>query len=266
MSVLASITSLALAGERVGDFALIDNQGTQHHMSWYNDQNAVVILPHAIGSTDLDALSRLQQVEETYAEQGAVFFLMNPGIETDREAVSNDLASLGSELPVLMDDAQLVTEALGITRLDEAVVYDPKSFELIFRGPVGAELEASLARLLDGSDDSLLTVATTGVGIEYTGAGSDAAPSYITDVAPIIKENCANCHREGGIAPFAMDSKLALQGWSPMIREVVMTKRMPPGQIDTKVSHKMKNQMNLSDADMQTLVRWVNAGSPGRRR
>ena len=39
-----------------------------------------------------------------------------------------------------MDDAQLVTEALGITRLDEAVVYNPKSFELVYRGPVGAEL------------------------------------------------------------------------------------------------------------------------------
>ena len=262
MSVLSSITSLALAGERVGDFALIDNQGTQHHMSWYNDQNAVVILPHAIGSTDSDALTKFQQMKETFASQGAIFFLMNPGIETDREAVSSDLTSLGSTLPVLMDDAQLVTEALGITRLDEAVIYNPKSFELIYRGPLGSQLEASLTRLLEGSDDSILTVATSGTEIAYTGAGADKTPSYLSDVAPIIKENCANCHREGGIAPFAMDSKLALQGWSPMIREVVMTKRMPPGQIDTKVSHKMKNQMNLSDAEMQTLVRWVNAGSP----
>jgi hypothetical protein len=47
-----------------------------------------------------------------------------------------------------------------------------------------------------------------------------------------------------------------------MIREVVMTKRMPPGQIDSRVSHNMKNEMNLTDAEMQTLVRWVNAGSP----
>jgi hypothetical protein len=59
-----------------------------------------------------------------------------------------------------------------------------------------------------------------------------------------------------------MDSKLALQGWSPMIREVVMTKRMPPGQLDNKVGHRTKNMMNLTDAEIQTLVRWVNAGSP----
>ena len=95
-----------------------------------------------------------------------------------------------------MDDAQLVTEALGITRLDEAVVYNPKSFELVYRGPVGAELESALQRTLDGSDDSLITIATNGIEIKYTGAGADRIPSYVADVAPVIKENCATCHRE----------------------------------------------------------------------
>ena len=259
---LASTTSAIFAGDRIGDFALIDNQGTQHHMAWYDDQNAVVILPQANGATDASALSDLEDLKESYADQGVVFFLINPGMETDREAVSQDLASMGVELPVLMDDAQLVAEALGFTRLDEAVVYNPKSFELIYRGPTGSDLEAAVLRALEGSDHSLVTMTTDGSEIEYSGVGADKVPSYVADVAPVIKENCATCHREGGIAPFAMDSKLALQGWSPMIREVVMTKRMPPGQIDTKVSHKMKNQMNLSDAEMQTLVRWVNAGSP----
>ena len=162
-TLLASFTSAVFAGERVGDFALIDNQGTQHHMAWYDDQNAVVILPQAVGATDTSALSALEGLKDSYAEQGVVFFLMNPGMETDREAVSKDLMSVGTELPVLMDDAQLVTEALGITRLYEAVVYNPKSFELVYRGPVGAELESALQRTLDGSDDSLVTIATNGI-------------------------------------------------------------------------------------------------------
>ena len=141
ISILACIAYTVSAGERIGDFALIDNQGTQHHMTWYNDQHAVVILPQAVGKTNVDAISALQELETLYSERGVVFFLMNPGIETDRKAVSEDIASLGAEFPVLMDDAQLATEALGITRLDQAVVYDPKSFELVYRGPVGAELE-----------------------------------------------------------------------------------------------------------------------------
>ena len=262
VALVAIITTAVYAGERIGDFALIDNQGAQHHMAWYDDQNAVVILPQAVGATDTEALAAFQDLEANFAEQGVVFFLMNPGVQTDREAVTADIAALGVDYPVLMDDAQLATEALGLTRLDEVVVYNPKSFEMVYRGSTDAELATSIQLLLDGADDSLVTVATDGATINLTGPGSDNVPSYVSDVAPVIKENCANCHREGGIAPFAMDSKLALQGWSPMIREVVMTKRMPPGQIDNKVSHLMKNEMNLSDAEMQTLVRWVDAGSP----
>ncbi|MDD9895125.1 MAG: hypothetical protein OXU66_11255 [Gammaproteobacteria bacterium] len=261
VALITTFTTAVAAGERIGDFALIDNQGAQHHMGWYDDQNAIVILPQAVGETDTAALAVIQDLETKFSEQGVVFFLMNPGVQTDRAAVTADIASLGVDFPVLMDDAQLATEALGITRLDEAVVYDPASFELTYRGPADAGLEAAVQRLLN-EEDSLVVFATDGATIESTGPGADTAPSYVADVAPIIKENCANCHREGGIAPFAMDSKLAMQGWSPMIREVVMTKRMPPGQIDNKVSHRMKNEMNLTDAEMQTLVRWVNAGSP----
>ena len=262
LAMLIQASHSLSAGERIGDFALIDNEGTQHHMSWYDDQSAVVIMPQAIGSTEINDVSFLQKLRGTYSDQGVVFFLMNPGMDTDREAVTADITSLGADFPVLMDDAQLATEALGITRLDEAVVYDPKSFELVYRGPAGSELEAALKRTIDGSDDPLVTIDTQGARIAFTGEGVDELPSYVADIAPLIAENCATCHRAGGIAPFAMDSKLAVQGWSPMIREVVMTKRMPPGQIDTKVSYRMKNQMNLSDAEMQTLVRWVNAGSP----
>jgi hypothetical protein len=78
-----------------------------------------------------------------------------------------------------MDDAQLASEALGLTRLDEAVVYDPKSFEMIYRGPVATELESSIQRLLNGSDDSLITLSTSGASIEFTGTGVHMAPSYV---------------------------------------------------------------------------------------
>ena len=156
-------------------------------MAWYDDQNAVVILPQAIGATDASALSAVQGLRDTYADQGVVFFLINPGIDLNRNAVSQDLASIGVELPVLMDDTQLVSEALGFTRLDEAVVYNPKSFELLYRGPTGSELEAAVQRALVGSDDSLLTMTTDGSEIEYTGAGADQIPSYVADVAPVIK-------------------------------------------------------------------------------
>lgn len=260
-TAIAGFSASAMAGERVGDFALIDHLGAQHHMAWYDDQRAVVILPQGVDSTDAAALDALQDLRARYEQQGVSFFLLNPGLQTDREAVVADLAEMGVELPVLMDDTHLVTEALGVTRMDEVVVYDPSSFEISYRGPIQAATETAITGLLNGERSDLVAVAGTGSMIANNIA-EHASLSYVNDIAPIIAENCAECHREGGIAPFAMDSSLAVQGWSPMIREVVLTKRMPPGQIDNKVGHKMKNEMNLSDEEMQKLVRWVDAGSP----
>ena len=258
-AIFATFANSALAGERVGDFALIDHLGAFQHMAWYDDQNAIVILPQANGATDQAAVAAIKELRSRYESQGVAFFLLNPGLQTDRAAVAKDI--MGVDLPVLMDDAQLVTEMLGITRLDEAVVYSPKNFEVLYRGPVQAALEKTLQDVLGGANPELQSVAANGPAIEFKAASAQRNLSYEHDIAPIIAENCAECHREGGIAPFAMDSNLAVQGWSPMIREVVMTKRMPPGQIDNKVGRKMKNEMNLSDEEMQKLVHWVNAGS-----
>ncbi|PCJ22404.1 MAG: hypothetical protein COA96_14530 [SAR86 cluster bacterium] len=260
-AVITAFAATASAGERVGDFALIDQSGALHHMAWYDDQKAVVLMPQAVGATDSASVEALQALMAKYEEQAVKFFLINPGLQTDREAVQQDIAALGLDLPVLMDDAQLVAEMLKMSRLDEAVVYNPSSFEVLYRGPVQADMDQAIQQAIDGVKADLLTVSATGSMIEFANASAHANLSYENDIAPIIAENCANCHREGGIAPFAMDSNLAVQGWSPMIREVILTKRMPPGQIDNKVGHKMKNEMNLSDEEMQMLVHWINTGS-----
>ncbi|MBT6056775.1 MAG: hypothetical protein HOG51_01960, partial [Gammaproteobacteria bacterium] len=235
LAVLVTFATTLTAGERVGDFALIDHQGAFQHMAWYDDHSAVVILPQANGSTDPSVVEGLKALQSQYADQGVAFFMLNPGLQEDRDAVAADIASLGLDISVLMDDTQLVTESLGITHLDQAVVYSPSSFEVVYRGPVQDELNESIQSLLDGDRAELITATTSGAAIEFATTAAHANLSYEKDIAPIIAESCAECHREGGIAPFAMDSNLAVQGWSPMIREVILTKRMPPGQVDNKV-------------------------------
>ena len=224
----ALVTTTAYAGERVGDFALIDHQGAFQHMAWYDDHSAVVIMPMTSSQDDVASLKALQQ---KYAGQSVQFFLLNPGLHSDRARVQNEIAAMCLDLPVLMDDAQLVTGMLGVSRLDEAVLYNPGNFEMLYRGPI-ADMDSSLQQLLAGDDFEMVAVASDGPAIEFTNLQAHANLSYEKDIAPIIAENCASCHRDGGIAPFAMDSNLAVQGWSPMIREVLMTKRMPPGPID----------------------------------
>jgi hypothetical protein len=84
---------------------------------------------------------------------------------------------------------------------------------------------------------------------------------YAENVAPIFVEQCQSCHREGGIAPWAMTDYRMLQAFAPAIKEAVTTLQMPPGQIDRKYADRIINHRTLSHTEMETIVEWINAGS-----
>ncbi len=250
------------AAERVGDFALLDQQGRFHHMSWYDDHKAIAFLVQVNGSAQTAAaLPDYTRLQAAYAEQGIEFMLINPLGEA-RAQVLAQAEALGLALPVLIDDAQVIAQAMGVDKSGETFLYDPRSFEVIFRGPVAA-LETALGEVAAGKTVSTPLVAMDGADVSYAAMAqlSAAGVSYSRDVAPIIAENCASCHREGGIAPFAMDSHAMVQGWSPMIREVLMTKRMPPGQLDPHVGD-FSNDYVLEVEEQQKLLQWIAAGAP----
>jgi mono/diheme cytochrome c family protein len=157
-----------------------------------------------------------------------------------------------------MDDARVISEELGIERTGEVVLFSPSSFEVEYRGSLeGAQ--AAIDEILAGEAVSVAMTETTGAMVSYEQMAS--VPSYSQDIAPILAENCASCHREGGIAPFAMDSHTMVKGWSPMIREVLMTKRMPPGQIDGHIGEFI-NDMLIEDQEVRNIIAWVEAGAP----
>ncbi|MEX0618984.1 MAG: hypothetical protein WDZ76_10880 [Pseudohongiellaceae bacterium] len=258
---LVLVPALGSAADRVGDFALLDHQGNFHHMSWYDDHSAIALLVQANGSeTTAEAAVQFSTMKSRYEEQGIEFFMINATGETDRASVNAELARYGVDIPVLMDETQIISRNLGIERAGEVLVYHPGSFTVEFRGPAGAEFEQALTAILAGEPVATPLLASRGAEIDYSSLAQHADLSYEKDIAPIIAENCASCHREGGIAPFAMDSHAMVQGWSPMIREVLMTKRMPPGQIDPHVGEFI-NDMTLDVAETQKVIEWIDAGS-----
>jgi hypothetical protein len=106
-------------------------------------------------------------------------------------------------------------------------------------------------------------VTTFGVLILMLGLRAEAVEiDYAENVAPIFVEQCQSCHREGGIAPWAMSDYRMLQAFAPAIKEAVTTLRMPPGQIDRKFADRIINHRTLNDLEMETIVEWVNAGAP----
>ena len=105
-------------------------------------------------------------------------------------------------------------------------------------------------------------VTTFGILVLLTGARAQADEvDYARDVAPIFVEQCQSCHRDGGIAPWAMTDYRMLQAFAPAIREAVVNKKMPPGQIDRKYADVIINHRTLSPSEMQTIVQWIDSGA-----
>ena len=78
--------------------------------------------------------------------------------------------------------------------------------------------------------------------------------SYAREIVPILEKHCVACHHEGGIGPWAMSDHAVLQGWSPMMREVVLTRRMPPGQVDPHVGRPLLEIAGLSSEEKRKLI------------
>jgi len=260
--IAATTAGAATTTTKAGDFSLLDQKGYFHQMSYYDNHKVIALLAQSNGSKGTaKAIAGFKDAQAKY--QGKVkFFMINPLGTESRESVQMQLETYGIDVPVLMDDTQLPSEALGIKKTGEVVLLDPKSFTVLYRGPTGKHLNNALDAILAGTPVKKAAARVSGPSVTYIAkaAHSKSVPSYSKDIAPILADNCARCHRAGGIGPFAMNSYAVVKGFAPMIREVVLTKRMPPAQIDPTIGH-FKETYTLTSDETQKLIHWIEAGA-----
>lgn len=279
-AALAVASCAALAGgdpQRVGNFMLLDQHGAAHELYYHADAEAIVIMVQGNGCPIVrNAVTDIQGLAGQYQARGVRFFLLNSNLQDDRDSIAAEAAEYGIELPVLVDEAQLVGEALGVVRTAEVFVIDPDGWQLRYRGPINdrvtyehqkpAASENYLADTLDAmlADQPVPLARRDAIGclINFPERSADhSLISYADTVAPILADNCVVCHSPGGIGPWAMTGYDMVRGFAPMMREVLMTNRMPPWHADPHVGEWQEDR-GISNADKQTLVHWIEAGAP----
>src|SRR5687767_10458157 len=82
------------------------------------------------------------------------------------------------------------------------------------------------------------------LGVAACGSTEDVDANEITfskTIEPLVQEKCQRCHREGGIAPFALVSYRDVKRMGNLAKEKVVAREMPPwGAFDDdacKVQH-----------------------------
>jgi len=103
----------------------------------------------------------------------------------------------------------------------------------------------------------------SGLAIAAPADGDTSKPvTFSTDVAPIFQAKCQECHQPNSIAPMSLITYQDARPWARSIKERVATRQMPPWHIDRSVGvQKFKNDMSLSDDQVDTIVRWVDGGA-----
>ena len=98
---------------------------------------------------------------------------------------------------------------------------------------------------------------------QQSAPAANPSPTFTKDVAPIIQRSCQTCHRPGAVAPMSLLTYEDVRPWARSIKTKVTNREMPPWHIDRNIGiTKFKNDPSLTDQEIATIAKWVDAGAP----
>ena len=228
------------------NFVLLDQNGMAHELHYHKAKQSIVLVTHSLNcAANAQITSSVNEYVNTHPD--VAVFLLNADIKDDRAALRAYAEKSGLTAPILQDESQLISASLQASSAGNAIVIDPKTWQITHHDSAAAFF----------NHQNEVNVGDCKINFQHR---SSSNVDYATQVAPLLQEKCVVCHTEGGLGPWAMNSHLMVQGFAPMIREVLLTKRMPPWHADPHIGV-WKNDISLSNQQLQTLVQWIDEGA-----
>ncbi len=266
------------AGRKVDGFRLQDprDQATVS-LADFKDKKAVVLVFLGVECPVSNLyLPVLAELHKKYHGKGVAFLGINANSQDGLERVAAHARRHAIAFPVVKDAGNKLADQSGARRTPEAFVLDTGG-SILYQGriddqfgigyarpgkPTRRDLAAALDEVLAGKPVSLAATEATGCRISRVARPkADGKITYAHHVSRILQKNCQECHRPGRIGPMALLTFDDAVAWSDTIREVVGDGRMPPWHADPRYG-KFRNDRHLSDEDRDTLLSWIDHGTP----
>jgi redoxin/copper type II ascorbate-dependent monooxygenase-like protein/EF hand domain-containing protein len=271
-------------GRMVADASFTDLAGASYKLSSFSKQRAVVL---AMTSTSCPLSKRylptLSNLASSNSQRGITWVLVNP-IATDRsDDIQAAARSVEGNAIYVRDRDGALAKAVGALTTTDVIVLDA-SRTVVFHGAIddqygfGYALDAPKHSYLADALDAILAnkqprVAAT----EAPGCTLDSPDqfserevlTYHNRISRIVQTNCVECHREGGVAPFALTTHADVAAHAAMIKQVVQSGTMPPwfaASHEAEEERKPKspslwaNDRSLAVAEKKDLFAWVDGG------
>lgn len=91
--------------------------------------------------------------------------------------------------------------------------------------------------------------------------GEKRAVTFSEDIAPVVFQNCAGCHRAGQVGPFILTDYESVKRRAREIVEVTGDRTMPPWHADPGVVA-YRNDRSLTKEQIGLFAEWLAAGTP----
>lgn len=138
------ISTAAIADEwlrSIPEFELSDHTGVTHTLDTYLDKDFVVFYVQGVGCPIARiALPNYREVRDEFASKNIEFVMFNANIQDDIRRIAKEADEFGIDFPIIKDDGQVLAKALGVERTAEVFIVNPRTKEVLFRGPINDQL------------------------------------------------------------------------------------------------------------------------------
>ncbi|HRH96763.1 MAG TPA: redoxin domain-containing protein, partial [Prosthecobacter sp.] len=268
-------------GRMVEDLVLKTLDGGEIKLSAVAGKNGLVI---ALFSSSCPISGKLApetvRLESDLKGQGVNLLLVNapPGQKNDE--ITKFIAERGLKSQVALDADGKLAQTLAATTTTEVFLLDATR-TLFYRGALNDQyglgyskeqpqhhyLRDAVAVMLSGEPAEIAATSAPGCALDLPVKNAVASTdvTYHRDIARIMQANCVECHHEGDVGPFALDSFDAVVEHAGMIRKQVERGAMPPwfaAPLEGSTHSPWSNDRSLSERDRTDLLAWLASDRP----
>lgn len=254
---------------------LLDLDGRIHPLG-QNDEQSIRVFVFL--STECPVsnsyLQTLNQLRDAFAGKNVKLFGVVTDATVTRRAAADHFNTFKLNVPVLFDPQGTLAAVLKPTHVPEAFVLD-SSHALVYRGAIDDTwgsvgrrrskpgrhyLKDAIHSALDGEPPGVTETKPIGCPFEsLANTAVDAEVTYNRDIAPIIHSHCLNCHRDGQVAPFPLQTYEQVAKRADWIASITEDRIMPPW-IPHPGERAFVGERWLTDRELSLLSRWAESG------
>jgi peroxiredoxin len=151
LALLLGVTGSARAQESLGaikHFSLMDQMMINHTLSEYEDRDYLVLYIQGSGCPIArNSVPAYQQLWQQYRSRNVAFVMLNVFVQDDMHRIQKEVEMNDIRVPVLKDEDQTVAWSLGVERTAEVFIIEPRTREVLYRGPISDQFSYEVRHL-----------------------------------------------------------------------------------------------------------------------